>query len=263
MLIRFICILCLMTTGIPLLAWAAPTGRQIIQEQKNRHSADDETGVASLTLVDRKGKEKHQQIKIVSMTRNNKSKSLIQYLAPANIRGVGLLTWEQGQDKDDDQWLYMSATRTSKRIAGGNKKNQFMGTDMAFEDLRAENLTVHKYSLIGEEPLDGKPCWKIEILPSTEKEKKESGYGRRVVWVEQSNYMTLKALFYDHHSRHIKTALFKDIRLMKGQMFRSFKVIWERIRKKTRTIMSYDTIDIESRHNDTRFTKNFMKRPVK
>ena len=246
------------------MVWAGDlTGRQIIEEQQDRHIADNEYSDVNLTLVDRKGKEKHQKMVIYTSKKEGKTRTLIQYHAPANIRGVGLLTWEQGKDKDDDQWLYMSAARSTKRIAGGSKKNQFMGTDMAFEDMRPENLDTHKYTLVGEEMMGDKNCWKIESFPSTEKEKKDSGYGKRVMWVDQSNYMTLKVDYYDHHDRHIKIALFEDIRPMSGKLFRSFKVTWNRIRQKTTTIMDYKKIDLDTRHKDIMFSQNYMKRPIR
>ena len=239
------------------------TGRNIIEEQQKRHTADNEFSDVAVTLLDRKGKEKHRQMVIYISKKEGKTRSLIQYLAPANIRGVGLLTWEQEKDKDDDQWLYMSASRSIKRIAGGSKKNQFMGTDMAFEDMRPENLDTHGYKLVMEESIFKRKCWKIESIPSTEKEKKDSGYGKRIMWVDQSNYFTLKAEYYDHHDRHIKTAIFEDVRHLNGQLFRSFKVTWNRIRKKTSTVMVYEKIDLDSLHKDILFTQNYMKRPVK
>ena len=239
------------------------TGRSIIEEQQRRHLADNEFSKVDLTLIDRKGKEKHQKMVIYLSKTKGKTKTLIQYIAPANIRGVGLLTWEQGKDKEDDQWLYMSASRSIKRIAGGSKKNQFMGTDMAFEDMRPENTDTHEYTLMDDETIFERKCWKIEAIPSTEKEKKDSGYGKRVMWVDQSNYFTLKVDYYDHHGRHIKTAVFEDVRPLTGQLYRSFKVTWSRIRHKTRTVMVYEKIDLDVLHKDIIFTKNYMKRPVK
>lgn len=246
------------------MGWAVElTGRQIIEEQQDRHISDNEYSDVNLTLLDRKGKAKHQKMMIYAAKKEGKTRTLIQYHAPANIRGVGLLTWEQGKDKDDDQWLYMSAARSTKRIAGGSKKNQFMGTDMAYEDMRPENLDAHEYMLVGEEQIFDNKCWKIESIPTTEKEKKESGYGKRVMWVDQSNYMTLKVDYYDHHERHIKVSKFEEIRPMKGTLFRSFKVTWNRIRQKTSTIMVYEKIDLDTRHKDIVFTQNYMKRPVR
>ena len=239
------------------------TGRSIIEEQQKRHQADNEFSDVVLTLIDRKGKKKNQEMVIYLSKIDGKSKTLIQYHKPANIRGVGLLTWEQGKDKEDDQWLYLSASRSLKRIAGGGKKNQFMGTDMAFEDMRPENIDVHTYTLVGDQTIFSKKCWKIESIPSTKKEKKASGYGKRIMWVDQSNFFTLKIEYYDHHNRHIKTAVFEDIRHLTKQLFRSFKVTWSRIRQKTTTIMVYEKIDLNSVHKNIIFTQNYMKRPIK
>lgn len=239
------------------------SGREIIEEQQERHSSDHEFSNVSLTLVDRKGKKKSQEIMIYSMKKDGKNKTLIQYTAPAKIRGVGLLTWEQESDKEDDQWLYMSASKSIKRIAGGSKKNQFMGTDMAFEDMRPENLDAHTYELTGEEHLFNRKCWIVESVPATEKEKKESGYGLRIMWVDQSSYFTLKVNYFDHHNRHIKTVVFEDIRKLDKQLHRSFRVTWKRIRQKTSTIMNYKKIDIQTPQKDVVFTKNYMKRPVR
>lgn len=249
--------------GLVPAAAADLTGRGIIEEQQDRHSADNEMSTIQLILIDRKGKEKHQKMVMYTAKKEGKTKSLIQYHEPANIRGVGLLTWEQGEDKDDDQWMYMSASKSTKRIAGGSKKNQFMGTDMAFEDMRPENLDTHEYTLVGEEEMAGNLCWRIEAVPSTEREKKESGYGKRIMWVDKATYYTLKVDYFDHHERHIKTAVFEEIKPMRGNLFRSFKVTWTQIRQKTATIMEYTDIDLETEHTDMMFSKNYMKRPVR
>ncbi|MBT3386528.1 MAG: outer membrane lipoprotein-sorting protein [Desulfobacula sp.] len=249
--------------------WVSPimaeelTGKSIIEEQQKRHQSDNEFSDVALTLINRKGKEKNQNMVIYLLKKDGKSKTLIQYHAPANIRGVGLLTWEQDKKKEDDQWLYMSASRSTKRIAGGSKKNQFMGTDMAFEDMRPENTDVHEYTLIEESSIFSKKCWKIESIPTTKKEIKDSGYGKRIMWIDQSNYFTLKIDYFDHHDRHIKTSVFEDIRPMTGKLFRSFKVTWSRIRQKTHTVMIYKKIDLDTVHKVVTFTQNYMKRPVK
>ncbi len=239
------------------------TGRDIIEEQQERQTIDHEFSRVNLTLVDRMGNEKHQKLVIYAVKKEGKTKLLVQYHAPAKLRGVGLLTWEQEKDKEDDQWLYLSASKSSKRIAGGSKKNQFMGTDLAFEDMRPENLDTHEYTLLGEEPIFDQKCWKIQAVPATDKEKKLSGYGKRIMWVDKSNYFTLKVDYYDPHGRHIKTAVFEDVRNISDNLFRSYRTIWQRIRQKTTTVMVYEKIDITTRHRDIIFTKNYMKRPVK
>ncbi|MDM8541079.1 outer membrane lipoprotein-sorting protein [Desulfococcaceae bacterium HSG9] len=239
------------------------TGRSILEEQEKRHVSDNESGEIDMTLIDRKGKESQRQMRVFHLKKDEQSKILIQFLAPANIKGTGLLTWEQGEGKEDDQWLYLPATRSVKRIAGGGKKNQFMGTDLAYEDLRFEDMDSHKYTLMGEETVAGRKCWKIESVPATEDEKKTSGYGKRVIWVGQDNYFNQKIDYYDHNGRHVKTTLFEDIRQMKGQLYRPFKVTVKRIRKKTSTILITKKIELDAPKQDVIFTQNYLKRPIK
>jgi len=82
--------------------------------------------------------------------------------------------------------------------------------------------------------------------------------------VDQDQYFQIKIDFYDHHDRHVKTALFEDIRQVKGQLYRPYKVTAvERIRKKTSTILLRKTLDIDTPRNDVLFTQSYMKRPVK
>ncbi len=263
MWIKLLWIVLVIWGGLSVGAAGELTGKNIIEEQQNRHIIDHEFSQVNLTLVDRMGKEKHQKLVIYAVKKEGKTKTLIQYHTPAKLHGVGLLTWEQGKDKEDDQWLYLSASRSTKRIAGGSKKNQFMGTDLAFEDMRPENLDAHEYTLVGEENIFNHKCWKIQAIPATEKEKKISGYGKRIMWVDQSNYFTLKVDFYDLHDRHIKTAVFENVRNLSGQVFRSYTARWQRIRQKTTTIVTYEKIDITTSHKDIIFTKNYMKRPIK
>lgn len=93
-----------------------------------------------------------------------------------------------GEDGNDDQWLYLPATRNAKRIAAAGKKNRFMGTDFAYEDLRPENLAAHSYRLAGSEALDGSDCWVIESVPANEQQASDTGYGKRRLWVRKDNY---------------------------------------------------------------------------
>ncbi len=239
------------------------TGRAILEEQDRRHVSDNELGDLEMTLINRKGKESKRLTRAHHIKKDGQSKILIQFLTPANISGVGLLTWEHGEGKEDDQWLYLPAAKSVKRIAGGGKKNQFMGTDLAYEDLRFEDLDSHEYKLLGEDTVSGRKGWKIEALPSTDEEKQTSGYGKRILWVDQENYFQLKIEFYDHSDRHVKTILFEDNRQMKGLLYRSFKATVERHKKKTTTILVVKKIDVEAKNENLIFTQNYMKRPVK
>ena len=136
-----------------MLCIAAPafseelSGIDIMKEQKKRHEAAQEYENIKMVLIDSSGNKETRELKRYAKKDNS---GLFKYLArfegPADIRGTALLTWEQ-KDREDDQWLYMPAYgQKLKRIAGGNKKGYFMGTDFSYEDLRPEKLEAHTLS---------------------------------------------------------------------------------------------------------------------
>ncbi|NKB62229.1 MAG: outer membrane lipoprotein-sorting protein [Gammaproteobacteria bacterium] len=178
------------------------TGLDVMKEQDRRHRSDQEFTEYTMTLLDSRGKEK--QRRMVSYSKNiehGQSKSLIKFLEPTNISNVGLLTWSDSEQESDNQWLYLPASKKIKRITGGGKASSFMSTDFAFEDMRPENLDTHTYTIIREEEIEGQLCWVIEALPSTSKEKRDSGYSKRQLWVGHDHYLTIKTDFYDRRKK--------------------------------------------------------------
>jgi hypothetical protein len=51
-----------------------------------------------------------------SLVHNTKLSHLQRFLAPRDVENIALLTWE-AKDGNDDQWLYLPATRNPERIA--------------------------------------------------------------------------------------------------------------------------------------------------
>lgn len=212
---------------LPLLAQAEMSGKEIMQTQKQRHEARDEEARAVMRLIDESGKATEREMINYSLKEDDgTTRALIKFLAPADIRDVGLLTWERGV-AGDDQWLYLPALRNVKRIAAGGKKNKFMGSDMAFEDLRPENLETHNYNLLRSEDYDGQSCYVVEITPASDAEKADSGYSKRVVWVRKDIMATVKTEYYDTHDRLVKIALTSNFKNIRGQMWRSDKNVIE------------------------------------
>ncbi|NKB77034.1 MAG: outer membrane lipoprotein-sorting protein [Gammaproteobacteria bacterium] len=244
------------------VASAEITGLSIMQEQKQRHDVPQEFSQKKMTLESAKGKVKHRRM--INYTRsleNQGNKTLLKFLEPTTIHNVGLLTWEQADPKEDDQWLYLPASKKIKRISGGGKSNSFMGTDFSFEDMRPENLQTHEYEILGEEDIDGLKYWLVQALPTTRKEKKASGYSKRIFWVRQDIYFTVKVEFYDRKKRLSKIGLYTDLEEVADGVWRSNVVSMENIKRKTRTSLITNQRDLVTPLSDAVFGTQALKRP--
>ncbi len=227
------------------------TAKSIIEEMKKRHSSDNEFNEIAMTLVDRKGLESRQLVRVRYSKNagedNPRYLTSVQYLSPENISGVELLTQGRENGKADGQWMYLPADRSYKRITGSSKTHRFMGTDIDFGDIRLENLVAgHEYTLLGKDSILGRESWKIAIACfGFNTNSWDAGpYGKLIMWVDQTHYYPLKVEFYNTNSRHVKTALFEDIRPVKGKLYRSHKMTWKRIRQKTSTVLLCRKIEI-------------------
>ncbi len=258
---RLPAVLLLFLVSAPVLG-QTPSGLEIMAEIQRRHDARSERTQLLMQLYDRQDRVRERELSIVAKQgEDGLSKAILKFLSPADIRNVGLLTWDRGDDGEDDQWLYLPASESVRRIAGGNKKSEFMGTDLTFEDLRSEDLDSHTYEVVGEEELDGQSCWMVEALPGTEKEKSETGYGRRRVWVRKDIYFIIRVEFYNHSDRLIKTATFDDLEQVRDQLWRANRSTFERVLARTRTVTTTQSRELDVELPDSLFTQQGLRRP--
>ncbi|MBI2538801.1 MAG: outer membrane lipoprotein-sorting protein, partial [Deltaproteobacteria bacterium] len=99
------------------LAGEQMTGRQIMEKQKQLHESKDEDFKQDMLLIDRNNNTSKREVaNFYLKTPEKLTKTMIIFLSPADVRGTGLLTWEQ-KGRDDDQWLYLPASGKERRIA--------------------------------------------------------------------------------------------------------------------------------------------------
>ena len=61
--------------------------------------------------------------------------------------------------------MWTPAIERDRRIALQDRSTRFFGTDFSFEDLEERDVDQYDYALLGEETVDGAPCWKIQSMP--------------------------------------------------------------------------------------------------
>lgn len=177
----------LLLSTLPLHS-AGPSARQILDESDRRTKADSQFYEGTIRVEDAGGRTREKTWRSWRLGHGGGARSMVQFLTPAEVKGVTLLTFANA-GKEDDQWLYTPALARDRRIAGGAKTERFLGTDFTYEDMQERDLDGADYKLLGEKPCAGGLCWEIEGLPRKEK---KSQYRRTVALVRQGDYATLE-----------------------------------------------------------------------
>ena len=239
---------------------AAQTAPEIMQRYRQVHRVKDEEEQLLLKLVARGGAVKERRV--VRWTLNGADdldKILIRFLAPRDVENTGLLTWE-AKDGNDDQWLYLPATKKPKRIAASGKKNRFMGTDFTYEDLRPENVAVNTYTLAGAEAVDGQDCWVIESVPANPRQAADTAYGKRRLWVRKDNLALVKREYYDKQSRLEKVELLRKLVTVKGSAWRANEYEMQDLLNGTKTVVTVEKRVVEKGLKDDFFSETELTR---
>ncbi|MBU3951319.1 MAG: outer membrane lipoprotein-sorting protein, partial [Proteobacteria bacterium] len=117
----------------------------------------------------------------------------------------------------------------------------------------------YTYTLLGRETLDTHPrdCHVIEAVPMVGT-KESSGYSRRVMWVDQQYFFTLKIEFYDKKNRLLKTQKSFEWENIAGPVYRPRKIIMDHHRKKHKTLALVKTRELNKPIDDQVFTERFV-----
>lgn len=238
------------------------TGRQIMEKQEKLHDADTEYGEETMLLVDTKSgtKEKRQVKRYAKRMDNGSNRYLLVFTAPADIKGTSILTHEH--DNEDDQWIYMPATKKIQRVAKTSRKSYFMGTDFTYEDIEPEEIDSFNYKVLKQEVVNhiepNRNCFVIEAIPVNKNKKRASAYSKRTLWVDSENFITLKIEFYDRRNRLIKTQKSFEIEKITGTTYRPKKTIMENHKKAHKTLTLVTKRELNKTIADKIFTERFM-----
>jgi hypothetical protein len=239
---------------------AAQSGAEIVQKHRRLHHVKDEEEQLLLKLVSKSGAVKERRVVRWTLSGpDDLDKILIRFLAPRDVENTGLLTWE-ARDGNDDQWLYLPATKKPKRIAASGKKNRFMGTDFTYEDLRPENTAVHTYTLTGSEMVDGQDTWVIEAVPANEREASDTAYGKRRLWIRKDTFTMVKREYYDKRGQLEKVETIGKYVNVGGTAWRPGEFAMQDVQNGTKTFMSVERRAIDRGLKDDFFTEAELTR---
>jgi hypothetical protein len=171
---------------------AADRGLEIMQNVESRALSDSQSYEGAIEVIDGRGKVLNKSWHFSREGNRGKSKVLVRFDTPAEVRGVGLLTLNHAGGRAE-QWLYTPAIQRDRRIAPQEKSQRFMGTDFSNEDMEERAVEDYDYELIGEELFAGQSSYKIKAVC---KDRDNSQYSQLYIWVRKDIVVTTYIEFY-------------------------------------------------------------------
>ncbi len=245
----------------PAIAQVPPTGREVMETHKMQDRTQDTEAEIRMTIISARGGTRERDIVMWTKTRSDDTQmQLIRFQSPADVEGTGFLSIEN-LGREDDNWLYLPALRKTRRIAGADKRDSFVGTDFSFEDLEPERLDSYEYRLAGSEIVEKSETWVVEATPTDPKKIEETAYGGRQLWIDKKNGVMRRSEFYGRDGTFLKRLNAEDVRPVPGtDKWRAYRLTMEDILGGSRTVLEISSYHIDEGVPEEYFTQRYLRR---
>ena len=238
----------------PLLA-ADLTADEIVAKanQASYYAGKDGKADITMTISAADGGVRTREFTMLRLNdQGEDQKFYVYFKAPADVRKMAFLVWKNA-GSDDDRWLWQPALNLKKRIAPGDKRTSFVGSDFFYEDVsgRGPEEDIHRLT---EETADS------YVLRNEPKDPESVEFSWYQVWIDKQTFLPTKAIYYDRQGQ-----AYRQVEALKVEIIDGHPTVTEAkaadLRAGTNTVNSFSNISYDNGLNPRIFTERFLRRP--
>lgn len=191
---------------LTLMAPAAAYAVDAARIMKEAHLAvyypgDDGRAHVHMEIVNPDGSKRIRDFTILrkDVSEGGDQMFFVAFKKPADVRGMTFLVHKHPLG-DDERWLFIPAIRMVKRIAPGDARTAFVGSDFTYEDISGRHPSKDNSEYLGEEVINGRKAWVIKNTPK----EPQRDYAWRKTWVDQETKLVLRESYFDESNKEVK-----------------------------------------------------------
>jgi len=241
--------------GSPLLASQEPGVDEIVAraEQAAYYAGKDGRARVEMTISDKQGGTRERAFTILRLNAGkNSQKFYVYFEEPADVRKMAYLVWKN-ESGVDDRWLWMPSLNLVKRIAPGDKRTSFVGSDFVYEDVSGRALKEDKHELVE----SGETHWQVKNTPLDPGSVLFSYY---TVWIDKQTWLPSKAEYYDKTGK-----LYRRVEVLKVETIQGFPTVMESrvtdLNSGSATTNTISEVTYDLGLTDRIFSERFLRRP--
>jgi outer membrane lipoprotein-sorting protein len=242
----FLVVSALVISNCAALALGALTAEEIIKRRDDNEHFDTAQVEAEMIIINR-----NRRIIKTMTTYAQGDNGLVIFSNPRD-RGTKFLK------RGDDLWMFFPDAEDLVKISGHMLNQGIMGSDFSYQDvMESDKLTdLYRFELIGEEEVEGRPCY---VLEGIAREEKKVSYYRRKSWIDKERFVGLKEELYARSGRLLKVMYAPKVQKIEGRWYPMTVVMEDKLRKNTRTEFIVKAIEFDPQIPAGAFTLENLK----
>ncbi len=219
------------------------------------YQGKDGKAEVKMTITNKKGQKRERRFIILrkDIEDGGDQKYFVYFQKPADVRKMVFMVHKHADPKkDDDRWLYLPALSLVRRIAAGDKRTSFVGSDFLYEDVSGRSLAEDTHELI-------KTTDKLFVIKNVPKQPDTVEFNYFNVSIDRKTYVPVKMEFYDK-----KNKLYRVIESTKVEKIQDFptvvKSVVSNLKTGSKTEMEFSNVKYDINLKDI-FTERYLHRP--
>jgi len=245
--------------GFGCFVWHAAAQEPAVDEIINKandaayYAGIDGRADVKMTIKAADGGTRVREFTILRLDGENKDQKFYVYFKePADVRQMAYLVWKH-VESGDDRWMWLPALNLKRRIAPGDKRTSFVGSDFLYEDVSGRSPNEDRHELI--ETTDS--AYKIKNTPKDPHSVEFSHYD---VWIDKTTFLPQKAEYYDGSGNLYRRVEAKTVKTIQG-----YPTVVESIASdfeaNSSTLNVFSNVKYDIGLDDRIFTERFLRRP--
>ena len=210
-----------------------------------------------MTITDKKGQQRFREFIILrkDVKDGGDQNYYVYFQKPADVRKMVFLVHKHADPKtDDDRWLYLPGLDLVKRIAAGDKRTSFVGSDFLYEDVSGRSLEEDTHELI-------KTTDDLFVIKNVPRQPDTVEFSYYNVSLNRKTYMPMKMEYYDKNGKLYRIIESKEIKTI--QDFPTVvKSVVSDLNTGGKTEMEFSNIKYDIKLSDI-FTERYLRKPPK
>jgi len=219
------------------------------------YQGDDGKAKVKMTITDKRGQKRDREFIILrkDVADGGDQNYFVYFQRPPDVRRMTYLVQKHTAiDKDDDRWLYMPAIDRVNRIAAGDKRTSFVGSDFLYEDVSGRSLDEDTHELT-------QTTDTMFIVKNVPKKPDSVEFSYYTVTIDRKNYVPTKMEFFDKEGK-----LYRTIESQKVEVIQEFptvtKSVVQDLKTGSKTEMEFSDVQYNIKIGDV-FEERYLRRP--
>jgi outer membrane lipoprotein-sorting protein len=257
------CLTLVLACGAALAQNGDLTAEEIVEKADfvSYYQGEDGRAQVKMTITGPQGDKRNREFTILRKDLEDDAEGRITdqrfyvfFHRPADVRKMVFMVWKHTPvNETDDRWLYLPAMDLVKRIAAGDKRTSFVGSNFFYEDVSGRNINLDKHEL--EQTTDT-----YYIIKSTPKNPNLVEFSYYKTWIHKDTFLPVQTVYWDTNRNK-----YREYKVLQVETIQGFPTVtksrMKNLRDGSHTVIEYTDVVYDVGVPKDIFTERYLRQP--